>query len=777
MPRRRALRRRGPRGSTRRAVIAALAVGTGLAGSCRSVPRRPARLEPTSLPQPSLESLVPAPSLRVGILTEAARASVGADSGLLVWGRTPEAGGQRRVSVQRATFLPVAAASVTHRFRVQVGSLADEAGAQELASRAQTVGGQPASVRLNPETHTHQVRIGDVRTREEAQELARRLDRGGLSGGWVVEEDAPSATGRIRVVETGEEMASATIVPSRADDTLSVDGMSYRGIIEVRAGDPAGLTVINVVNLEDYLRGVVPNELSPQAFPQLEALKAQAVAARTYALRNRGQFQAKGYDICATPACQVYRGRSTEHPLSDQAVAETRGIAAFYRGAPINALYTSTCGGHTEEGANIFEGEAVPYLHGVACAPERDAFSIVRTNASPGGKTGSLASRPRSDAKGGAAPSSGPEAGDPEGPSRDAALLVALGVIDPRQASSPPRSVPSEDELRSWMARLAAVTGRKACGAAPEPPLARRGAFFSHLVHALCWEERGRRLLAPTDADYLLQVEDRAELGTDGERLAAAVLVQEAVLSPFSDNTLRVDSAISRAQAVAMIARAVEKAAPAALMTGEFRTATGTEMMVKRGESLEAFPLDPAVRLFRALDGSRQAVSELTVVAGEKVRFVLQDGRVAFLEAEQSRLGAAADRSSRYYRWEVRLTPEEVARAVARYGEVGTVRDVVPLKLGVSGRVVELAIIGTRGELGLKGLKVRWALGLRENLFVVDRETDAAGNVKRFVFTGKGWGHGVGLCQVGASGMAVSGATYDTILKHYYSGISLETAR
>jgi stage II sporulation protein D len=117
---------------------------------------------------------------------------------------------------------------------------------------------------------------------------------------------------------------------------------------------------VNVVNLEDYLQGVVPNELSPDAFPQLEALKAQAVAARTYVLRNRGGYAAHGYDICATPSCQVYRGKSTEKAMATQAVDETRGQVATYQGSLINALYTSTCGGHTETGSNIFEGEACP---------------------------------------------------------------------------------------------------------------------------------------------------------------------------------------------------------------------------------------------------------------------------------------------------------------------------------------------------------------------------------------------------------------------------------
>ncbi len=122
------------------------------------------------------------------------------------------------------------------------------------------------------------------------------------------------------------------------------------------------------------------------------------------------------------------------------------------------------------------------------------------------------------------------------------------------------------------------------------------------------------------------------------------------------------------------------------------------------------------------------------------------------------------------------MTPAEVAKAVSRYGSVGVVQDVEARRIGVSGRVVDLAVIGDKGELVLKGLKVRWGLGLRENPFVIERERDGKGRVERFVFTGKGWGHGVGLCQVGAFGMAQSGSTYEQILQHYYAQIKLEKA-
>jgi stage II sporulation protein D len=196
-------------------------------------------------------------------------------------------------------------------------------------------------------------------------------------------------------------------------------------------------------------------------------------------------------------------------------------------------------------------------------------------------------------------------------------------------------------------------------------------------------------------------------------------------------------------------------------------------LSVLHGEAADSHTLDPGVRLFRDLDGVHAGASELTLSVGDRVVYVERDGRVVYLEAEQTRRGAAADRSSRYYNWEVRMTPAEVAGAIARYGSVGPVRDIVPKRLGVSGRVVELEVVGALGQLDLKGLQVRWGLGLRENLFVINRETGPRGDIERFVITGKGWGHGVGMCQVGAFGMAQAGSTFDEILKHYYTGVSL----
>ena len=175
-----------------------------------------------------------------------------------------------------------------------------------------------------------------------------RVERRVPRATFVLQQGMPPSGARgVRLLETGDVASRAGVIPAQAEESLTLDGAEYRGAFEVRLG-AQGVTAINVLGLEDYLRGVVPNELSPKGFPELEAHKAQAIAARTYAIRNKGQFEAQGYDICATPACQVYKGKSTEDPLSDQAVEETRGLVATVEGQPINSLYTSTCGGHTE---------------------------------------------------------------------------------------------------------------------------------------------------------------------------------------------------------------------------------------------------------------------------------------------------------------------------------------------------------------------------------------------------------------------------------------------
>ena len=154
----------------------------------------------------------------------------------------------------------------------------------------------------------------------------------------------------------------------------------YRGYIELTRSskDSSKFAIVNVLSLKNYLRGVVPNEM-PVRFG-LEALKAQTVAARNYAVTPRVKAYDE-FDICDSVACQVYFGANTEDPLSDRAVEETNGIIALdNNNKPILALYSSTAGGYTESYENAFSDPKTKVfpsnpLHYLTAVPDNEAFS------------------------------------------------------------------------------------------------------------------------------------------------------------------------------------------------------------------------------------------------------------------------------------------------------------------------------------------------------------------------------------------------------------------
>lgn len=148
---------------------------------------------------------------------------------------------------------------------------------------------------------------------------------------------------------------------------LQVGQYAYRGLI-VFKNEVDGILPINYLDLESYLYGVVPKEMSP-SWP-IEAIKAQAVAARTYAIQGMGRFKTKGYDHTDDTMSQVYRGFSIEDPRSNAAVDATRGLSAMYQGKRIEALFHSNSGGYTESSENVFVS-ALPYLRG-----KEDPYSV-----------------------------------------------------------------------------------------------------------------------------------------------------------------------------------------------------------------------------------------------------------------------------------------------------------------------------------------------------------------------------------------------------------------
>lgn len=141
----------------------------------------------------------------------------------------------------------------------------------------------------------------------------------------------------------------------------TINGKKYFGGVRVNKSK-GSLTVINLVPVEEYLRGVLPEEMSP-SFHE-EALKAQAVAARTFTLKNLDRHKDSGYDLCSTTHCQAYEGAGSVYAQTDKAIRETRGEVVYSGGGAANTTFHTDSGGMTESAEAVW-GTDVSYLQPV----------------------------------------------------------------------------------------------------------------------------------------------------------------------------------------------------------------------------------------------------------------------------------------------------------------------------------------------------------------------------------------------------------------------------
>ena len=187
---------------------------------------------------------------------------------------------------------------------------------------------------------------------DETDETAITMSPAGRPGIQV------TITGTDHVLyESGEDTLG--VLPMGRDPVTWFRGSRYRGGFEYTVSG-GGLQVVNVVDLEDYVKGVLPSEMSPSW--DLEALKAQAVCARTYAVMTT-KHASDGFDLCATTHCQAYSGVSGAEDSTDRAVDETAGECLYYGGELAEAYYHSSDGGATEDAENVW-GTEIPYLLG-----------------------------------------------------------------------------------------------------------------------------------------------------------------------------------------------------------------------------------------------------------------------------------------------------------------------------------------------------------------------------------------------------------------------------
>ncbi|HXT21309.1 MAG TPA: SpoIID/LytB domain-containing protein, partial [Thermoanaerobaculia bacterium] len=608
-------------------------------------------------------------------------------------------------------------------FRVQVGALRDPGQAEALAANIRSAAGEPADSVLEAESGLYRVRVGRYASREAAETARRGLSRFGIGDAWVVSEGGGVRDPALRLLQGDLNVT----VPGRwvavedgSGAGVFVGGHRYRGRILVYLNDRGTLNVIDEVPLEQYLRGVVPSELGPEAYPELEALKAQAVAARTYAARNLGEFRAEGFDICATPRCQVYGGMEVEHPRSDEAIAATRGEVLLWREQPIDALFSSTCGGHTENVGVVFPLKAdETYLRGVPCLE-------AGVTALGGVATGTTLP-----------------------------LAITTALLPPPAGG---------DAARAFGERLLALARLAGLSPAPRTLSTLNSRDVRRFVAAAFDLALDARLfVAEEDLPYLVQTPPR-DWSEEDRRLAALFVKSD--LGGATPAELSASDREELLYRLALYLRVLreEEAGFAGLANGA--------LSLRSNDKTRDVALPPRLATYREL-GDTVTGANLSLVAGDRLRLIWQGDALLALVQEVHAQGVAYDRTSHWTSWQRFKTDRELATLVRQRYPGFAFESFEIVSRGVSGRVGALRLIGSDGRRELvEGLAVRWTLDLPDTLFTAKRLQPARGE-PGWLFSGRGWGHGVGLCQVGAYGMAVRGHGYRDILAHYYSGTRL----
>jgi stage II sporulation protein D len=631
------------------------------------------------------------------------------------------------------TFAAPSAPSSAQLFVVQAGSFTTREAAEAETKRLAAALG--ASPEIAEKEGRYAVRLGVPSERKAAETFLAHVRSAAVPDAFLVGAETKEPSARILVTDVSgaHELPSPIEIASPSGAPLPVNDASYRGHLLVRATGRGTLHVIDRVAVEDYLRGVVPSEMGPRVYDELEALKAQTVAARSYALRRRGDFAAEGYDLCATPRCQAYGGVGAEQPLTDRAVAETAGEVLLFGGEVADALFTSTCGGRTEDVANVFPSYAsldVPYLSSVRCWGDAEA-ALESTVPVPKKADSLLGVRGR-------------------------ALLASAG-----------RSGAAFADLA---AARAVLRERLGLPHSAMPKTLAPAEIYADLAEVAGWGE---------DAELLTESVERARAPAEWPKRARAGWAAAVRFQLGGSAELPVERAFTAEEAAGLWAQLLARLGDFEESEGRLAPSDGAGGIdVKTAKGRVHYALAERRLLFRGGPDSFEAVKRLALTPGEKVRVFARGGEAVAVAAASPAFGPLFERESAWLHWTRRFTSSELATKLKERDPSRTVSRVTGIEVlarGVSGRAKSVRVSTDRGPIALTGLEVRFSLGLPETLFTAVAGRSADGE-RVFTFFGRAWGHGVGLCQNGAYGMALAGRTYREILGRYYPGAGVGPA-
>lgn len=746
-----------------RSMLAAVALAASVLVACSSTTSTRRATEPERVPSPPRVVPIPAPSTAVdrhgNALTPVSMQTVEIPPPVIKVGLESDQVSARFPrtetgyvivapdgpwEIRRGFRLDAPVDEVKARFAIQVGAMTDLGGAEALAARVRRETELATKLHFDTESTTYKVLAGDFESENAAQPSRTSLVSAGYPRNiFIVRRPADAGFERKLTLVDDEGDAhvfsAGSLLVARADGSpIAVGAKTYRGAVRVLVNTRGALNVINELNLDDYVRGVVPNEMGPAVFDSLEALKAQAMAARTYAISRMGEYRAEGYDICATPACQVYGGHSTEHSLSNRAVDETRLLVITWNGKPIDALYTSTCGGETSDVGVMFPGRSEPYLRRARCV-ELDAMEI---------------------------------AGRRAGPSLDARGMradVMRQLIEAHVGSL--SAVWSAAAVKSAVESAGAIAGVQP-RMTGSPASSRRRDVLRYLAEVWVLGDAARRLVLPEDVDYMFGS------GASGDDAAwvAALLVKFEVAKGNVLSRASLDEAMPRDELYGLLYGWLMQTGKLGENGGAVVALDDRRLTLRAKGRESVYSLDAGLPAYHSVNKRYAEAARVPVQIGDQAVVVLRDRTPVAVAIVSSHDGASFDQRSSWASWVRSYTEDDLVASISRRNPIRRLDGIRIAGRDDSGRVTSLEVRADGKSFTLEGLPIRWSLGVPDNLFVFETSRDPSG-LTRYVFLGKGWGHGVGLCQNGAFGMGLRGFTAEEIVKHYYAGVSVEPYR
>jgi stage II sporulation protein D len=519
-------------------------------------------------------------------------------------------------------------------------------------------------------------------------------------------------------------LSTLYIIPKK-DSFLKYDNKEYRGIIEILLTEE-GFNVINILNIEEYLKGVVPYELPPKTYSKIEALKAQAIAARTYTLYTLGKYKDKGFDICSTIACQVYNGKKGETPLSNRAVEETDNLVMVYNNKLIPALYSASCGGFTENIENVFAGEKSPVLTGKPCDYDNIKLNWIYTDVFK-----------------------------PYSVEENLAIILKITKENIIKKGS---ILIDRETANSILTGIYKITGKS-------------GKLFQNSdisISSIIIKVNKTFSFYKKAVKYIRGFEIPQELMFKYGKEKSYIMVhlyKEGILKHYN----RLDIHLTVKQFIDFTMRLLIKYYNVFEDSKYISSESKTILLKNSFNKEERYYINGTI-FYRKVNNRLYPAHMLYFTGREKLKLFAIKNRLKILIVDYPPFSLSP--KNIYPLWHKIYKKTELEKIVKTKLSLDSLKDIVPLKRGVSGRINKLEIQGDRKSFFLFGLKIKKTLNLKDNNFIIDRWFDGQ-NIIYFTFIGRGWGHGVGMCQVGAYGMALQGNDYEDILKYYYTGVSI----